>query len=86
MKFKRRLKTEKGLLDLTPLINVFFLLFIFFLFIHFISSSSSICQILAECSSPSDSMTMAVRSAPDNERMSSLTEALRARDIVRYTG
>ena len=32
MKFKRRLKTEKGLLDLTPLINVFFLLFIFFLF------------------------------------------------------
>ncbi len=32
MKFKRRLKAEKGLLDLTPLINVFFLLFIFFLF------------------------------------------------------
>jgi biopolymer transport protein ExbD len=32
MKFKRRLKAEKGLLDLTPLVNVFFLLFIFFLF------------------------------------------------------
>ncbi len=32
MKFKRRLKTEKGLVDLTPLINVFFLLFIFFMF------------------------------------------------------
>src|SRR3990167_6472561 len=32
MKFKRRLKIEKGMLDLTPMINVFFLLFIFFLF------------------------------------------------------
>jgi biopolymer transport protein ExbD len=32
MKFKRRLKIEKGMLDLTPLINVFFLLFIFFIF------------------------------------------------------
>lgn len=32
MKFKRRLLIEKGLLDLTPLINVFFLLLIFFLF------------------------------------------------------
>jgi len=32
MKFKRRLKMEKGVLDLTPMINVFFLLFIFFLF------------------------------------------------------
>jgi len=32
MKFKRRLKIEKGLLDLTPLVNIFFLLFIFFLF------------------------------------------------------
>lgn len=32
MKFKRRLKVEKGLLDLTPLVNVFFLLFIFFIF------------------------------------------------------
>ena len=32
MKFKRRLKVEKGMVDLTPLVNVFFLLFIFFLF------------------------------------------------------
>ncbi|MBI4974259.1 MAG: biopolymer transporter ExbD [Candidatus Omnitrophica bacterium] len=32
MRFKRRLKIEKGLLDLTPLINVFFLLLIFFIF------------------------------------------------------
>lgn len=32
MKFKRRIKIEKGVIDLTPLINVFFLLFIFFLF------------------------------------------------------
>jgi len=32
MKFKKRLKAEKGLVDLTPLINVFFLLFIFFMF------------------------------------------------------
>jgi len=32
MKFKRHLKIEKGLIDLTPVVNVFFLLFIFFLF------------------------------------------------------
>ena len=32
MKFKRKIKIEKGMVDLTPLINVFFLLFIFFLF------------------------------------------------------
>ena len=32
MKFKRRMKIEKGMVDLTPLINVFFLLFIFFIF------------------------------------------------------
>ena len=32
MKFKRRLKIEKGMIDLTPMVNVFFLLFIFFLF------------------------------------------------------
>ena len=32
MKFKRRLKIEKGGIDLTPLINVFFLLFVFFIF------------------------------------------------------
>lgn len=32
MKFKRRMKIEKGSIDLTPLINVFFLLFIFFIF------------------------------------------------------
>jgi Biopolymer transport protein len=32
MKFKRRLRIEKGMIDLTPMVNVFFLLFIFFLF------------------------------------------------------
>ncbi len=32
MKFKRKIKIEKGMVDLTPLVNVFFLLFIFFLF------------------------------------------------------
>ena len=32
MKFKKHIKIEKGLVDLTPLVNVFFLLFIFFLF------------------------------------------------------
>ena len=32
MRFKRRLKIEKGLIDLTPMVNVFFLLFVFFLF------------------------------------------------------
>ena len=32
MKFKRRAKMEKGMLDLTPMINIFFLLFVFFLF------------------------------------------------------
>ena len=32
MKFKRRMKIEMGALDLTPLINVFFLLLIFFMF------------------------------------------------------
>ena len=32
MKFKRRLKIETGLVNVTPLINVFFLLFIFFVF------------------------------------------------------
>jgi len=32
MKFKRRYKLEKGSLDLTPMINIFFLLFVFFLF------------------------------------------------------
>jgi biopolymer transport protein ExbD len=32
MKFKRRLKIEKGMVDLTPLVNVFFLLLIFFIF------------------------------------------------------
>ncbi|MDD5495629.1 MAG: biopolymer transporter ExbD [Candidatus Omnitrophica bacterium] len=32
MKFKRRFKIEKGIIDLTPLVNVFFLLFIFFMF------------------------------------------------------
>ena len=32
MKFKRRLKIERGLIDLTPMVNIFFLLFIFFLF------------------------------------------------------
>jgi biopolymer transport protein ExbD len=32
MKFKRRAKLEKGMLDLTPMVNIFFLLFVFFLF------------------------------------------------------
>ncbi|MDD5421987.1 MAG: biopolymer transporter ExbD [Candidatus Omnitrophota bacterium] len=32
MKFEQRLRIEKGLVDLTPLINVFFLLLVFFLF------------------------------------------------------
>jgi len=32
MKFKRRVKAERGLIEMTPLINVFFLLFIFFAF------------------------------------------------------
>ena len=32
MKFKRRPTIEKGLIEMTPLINVFFLLFIFFTF------------------------------------------------------
>jgi len=32
MKFKRGVRIEKGMVDLTPLMNVFFLLFIFFLF------------------------------------------------------
>ena len=32
MKFKRRLKILKGMIDLTPMVNVFFLLFVFFLF------------------------------------------------------
>ena len=32
MRFKRRLAIEKGILDLTPLLNVFFLLLIFFVF------------------------------------------------------
>ena len=32
MQFKRRLKAERGLIEMTPLINVFFLLFIFFAF------------------------------------------------------
>jgi len=32
MKFKRRVKIEKGMVDLTPLVNIFFLLFLFFLF------------------------------------------------------
>lgn len=32
MKFKRRAEIEKGLIDLTPLVNVFFLLFVFFIF------------------------------------------------------
>jgi len=32
MKFKRRLRIEKGLIDLTPMVNIFFLLFVFFLF------------------------------------------------------
>lgn len=32
MKFKRHLKIEKELIDLTPLVNVFFVLLIFFVF------------------------------------------------------
>lgn len=32
MRFKRRVGIEKGLIDLTPMVNVFFLLFIFFVF------------------------------------------------------
>jgi biopolymer transport protein ExbD len=32
MKFRRRLRIEKGAVDLTPLVNVFFLLLIFFMF------------------------------------------------------
>jgi len=32
MRFKRRLKIGKGMIDLTSMVNVFFLLFIFFLF------------------------------------------------------
>ncbi len=32
MKFKRRLKILKGMIDLTPMVNVFFLLLVFFLF------------------------------------------------------
>ncbi|MFA5142699.1 MAG: biopolymer transporter ExbD [Candidatus Omnitrophota bacterium] len=32
MRFKRRLRIEKGLIELTPLVNVFFLLFVFFAF------------------------------------------------------
>lgn len=32
MKFRRRLKTEQVAVDLTPLVNVFFLLLIFFMF------------------------------------------------------
>ena len=32
MKFKRKLYIEKGLIDITPVINVFFLLLIFFMF------------------------------------------------------
>lgn len=32
MRFRRRLKIEKGMLDVTPLINIFFLLFVFFMF------------------------------------------------------
>jgi biopolymer transport protein ExbD len=32
MKFKRHVKIEKGLIELTPLVNIFFLLFIFFAF------------------------------------------------------
>jgi len=32
MKFKRRLKIEEGHLDVTPLVNVFFLLLVFFMF------------------------------------------------------
>lgn len=32
MRFRRRTKIEEGMVDLTPLVNVFFLLLIFFLF------------------------------------------------------
>lgn len=32
MKFKRHLRIEKGALDITPLLNVFFILLIFFIF------------------------------------------------------
>ena len=32
MKFKRRLKIDRGSIEMTPLVNVFFLLFIFFAF------------------------------------------------------
>lgn len=32
MRFKRQLVIEKGMIDLTPLVNVFFLLLIFFVF------------------------------------------------------
>ena len=32
MKFKRREPKERGLIEMTPLVNVFFLLFIFFVF------------------------------------------------------
>lgn len=32
MKFKRRSRIEKDLMDMTPLINVFFLLLVFFIF------------------------------------------------------
>ncbi|MDD5428054.1 MAG: biopolymer transporter ExbD [Candidatus Omnitrophica bacterium] len=32
MKFKRRSKTDQPMIELTPLVNVFFLLFIFFAF------------------------------------------------------
>ena len=32
MKFKRRVKIEKEMIEMTPMINIFFLLFIFFAF------------------------------------------------------
>ena len=32
MRFKRRIAVEKGLIDMTPMVNIFFLLFIFFMF------------------------------------------------------
>ena len=32
MRFKRHLQIEKGLMDLTPMVNVFFLLLVFFIF------------------------------------------------------
>ena len=47
-----------------------------------ISSSSIIFQTCWEWSSPSESMMMAARSAPVRERMSSLTAALGALDII----